>query len=303
MYPCEQESILEIYKYQLDWMIRHTSASDLKPATNNLRKSQIESLNYVKEFFKILEEADLKPFMVQGSLLGAIRHKGFIPWDDDMDFALLKEDFEKFISFCEERQSGLKIFYLTEDGLFKTKEGEFACSPKEYPFLVAYGYGFIQVYYNDGELNCKENKWVTDIFVLNYFKEDFTLEDYKKEHNYWVDMRKKSFSEVDLMYKNKMETKDIFAEKSNKVGYGFDFTSFLDYMHSINGKTFNRCLWDIEDLLPLQKLKFEDTEFYAPHNADKWVKQLNPNIDYMSIPRKSVGIYVHDKDLLFKEKY
>ena len=53
-------------------------------------------LMILKEFIKICEENNLNYYMYAGSLLGTIRHKGFIPWDDDLDVIMFREDFEKF---------------------------------------------------------------------------------------------------------------------------------------------------------------------------------------------------------------
>ena len=53
-------------------------------------------LMILKDFIKICEENNLNYYMYAGSLLGTIRHKGFIPWDDDLDVIMFREDFEKF---------------------------------------------------------------------------------------------------------------------------------------------------------------------------------------------------------------
>ena len=65
----------------------------------SLRKLE---LDIVKEIDKICKENDIKYFLVGGSLLGAVRHQGFIPWDDDLDVGMLREDFEKFRKICPE---------------------------------------------------------------------------------------------------------------------------------------------------------------------------------------------------------
>lgn len=52
-------------------------------------------LDIAKEFHNICEANNISYYMLGGSMLGAVRHKGFIPWDDDMDFGVLRDDFER----------------------------------------------------------------------------------------------------------------------------------------------------------------------------------------------------------------
>ena len=62
-----------------------------------MNEIQKVELNLLKEFVKVCEKNNLRYFMVGGSALGCVRHKGFIPWDDDIDVAMPREDYEKFM--------------------------------------------------------------------------------------------------------------------------------------------------------------------------------------------------------------
>lgn len=62
---------------------------------NEMKKIQLEILQCVARY---CDENDLQYFLAYGTLIGAIRHKGFIPWDDDIDIAMTRPDYEKFIS-------------------------------------------------------------------------------------------------------------------------------------------------------------------------------------------------------------
>lgn len=62
-----------------------------------------ELLNMLKEFDKICSENNLRYSLAGGTLLGAIRHKGFIPWDDDVDIVMPHPDYENFISIVKEK--------------------------------------------------------------------------------------------------------------------------------------------------------------------------------------------------------
>lgn len=63
-------------------------------------------LNAYKDIHNICSENDVNVMLIGGSLLGAIRHKGFIPWDDDLDLAISRKDFEKMKTFFDEKAKG-----------------------------------------------------------------------------------------------------------------------------------------------------------------------------------------------------
>lgn len=61
----------------------------------DLRNMQLEIVNMLKDVDKVLSENNIHYVLMGGSVLGAIRHKGFIPWDDDADIGVFRKDFEK----------------------------------------------------------------------------------------------------------------------------------------------------------------------------------------------------------------
>lgn len=65
-----------------------------------LQKLQRVELNTVKEVLKVLEAHQIRYFMLGGTLLGAVRHKGFIPWDDDIDLGIPRKDYDLFLEYA-----------------------------------------------------------------------------------------------------------------------------------------------------------------------------------------------------------
>ena len=75
--------------------------------TKSMEKETLKKLHEVEveildEFVRICKKQKLQYFLYYGTLLGAVRHNGFIPWDDDLDVAMPREDYEKFIKMAKE---------------------------------------------------------------------------------------------------------------------------------------------------------------------------------------------------------
>lgn len=67
---------------------------------NELRKVQLLQLKLALKVKEICDRHKINYFLIAGSLLGAVRHNGFIPWDDDLDIGMLRKDYEKFLFFA-----------------------------------------------------------------------------------------------------------------------------------------------------------------------------------------------------------
>lgn len=75
-----------------------------------LEDVQKKILEIFKEIDKLCKKNDIKYYAIGGTCLGAVRHKGFIPWDDDLDIAIPRNDYERFLNIAEkELPENLKV--------------------------------------------------------------------------------------------------------------------------------------------------------------------------------------------------
>lgn len=107
-----------------------------------------KALDLLDKMSDICDENKLEFFAVYGTLLGSLRHGGFIPWDDDIDVLMSEEDFEVFKENIDEDHRVIKVkdFYK-----FYKKSGE-------RPFLKEYEWPFVDIFVFKVEETDKEGK-------------------------------------------------------------------------------------------------------------------------------------------------
>ena len=75
---------------------------DYSVAVSELRLLQLLQLSAIQELLRLCGEMKMDVYAIAGTLLGAVRHRGFIPWDTDADFCLMRKDYERFIEQANE---------------------------------------------------------------------------------------------------------------------------------------------------------------------------------------------------------
>ena len=103
------------------------------PEGSAIRIVQLKMLEMIKFLDKICKDNDIPYILDGGSALGAIRHQGFIPWDDDMDIALLEPDYKRLIKILRNLDSDKYVLqsqetdynYINQFPKFRMKEGDY----------------------------------------------------------------------------------------------------------------------------------------------------------------------------------
>ena len=114
-----------------------------------LIKLHADILKIMDQIHTICVENSIKYYIIGGTLLGAVRHGGFIPWDDDFDICMPRDDFNNFVSICEKMlPSNLKLLWITTDSNYwhpfakivnsdtTFSEGKFGKIGREYGIFV-----------------------------------------------------------------------------------------------------------------------------------------------------------------------
>lgn len=109
-----QENLIQIdsddrcFAFQLfDFRIEVKEEFILSTGLERIQGVQLDLLN---QFIKICDRYNLKYYAIYGSLLGAVRHQGMIPWDDDIDVAMFRQEYDRFLEIADRELS--KDYYL-----------------------------------------------------------------------------------------------------------------------------------------------------------------------------------------------
>lgn len=252
-----------------------------------LRKIQMIELEIAKEIKRICDMNNINYFLDGGSLLGAVRHNGFIPWDDDFDIGMLREDYEKFLLIAN--------YELSEKYVLQTMHNE-----------KNYGLVFAKVRKKDtlfleekSSSNLCYNGIFIDIFPYDAYpkvfiqqkKQKITLNILKRliisksGHKPWIEKNKISIKKW-IIYLP-IRCISFFVSKSfliNKYDQGCTiYNSFGNGKVFPNGiSNYGKFYIDKEVVVNTEEHIFEDVLFKIPIGYDQFLRTLYG--DYLELP-------------------
>lgn len=251
----------------------------------NLRACQLKQLSILETVDAICKKHDIPYWLDGGTLLGAVRHGGFIPWDDDIDIDMLKEDMERFIKVAP-KELGENLFLQTPESDPHTKE--LIVKVRDLNSLyIEYGDNFATEYQRGIYIDIFPiipYPNVSKGFVKKYTKEiGRCISILRKPHYYTL----RSFAEL-LWFGGKLLLyRSIWAIVA-RLKKGDKYLSF-----TLNNNGYG-IMHRKESIFPLGTISFEGKTFPAPHDIDTYLKDQYNN--YMEIPpedkRQIHAIYI-----------
>ena len=257
-----------------------------KYAKDNLRACQLKQLDILERVAQICDKHHIEYWLDGGTLLGAVRHGGFIPWDDDIDIAMSMDDLKKFIKIAPKELPD-NLFLQTPETEPKAKEpiikirdlNSLYIEPGD-TFNVEYQKGIYIDIFPFVDYPSIPRSWVK-ILCQNISKSNSILH---KQHYYSL----RSFAEF-FYFGFKLLLCNFIWKLLTLVSKKDSFTSTITTNNGEGIMHRKQCIY------PLSQIKFEGKTFSAPHDHDEFLKDLYAN--YMEIPpveqRKVHAVYIN----------
>ncbi|TDT50825.1 LicD family protein [Fonticella tunisiensis] len=256
-----------------------------------LRQSQLVMLRILKIVDYICRKHNIEYWLDAGTLLGAVRHGGFIPWDDDVDIVMHRDDYNRFIEIGKEELPKDLFFQYYKTDLYY-----------DMPWIKIRDRNSMIVEYKPGKYH---RGMFIDIFPVDDFSGDY--DEYVKIKRNFKNIYR-TMTLINEPFEKVTNTKTLtrnFAKLGLKV-LGFPITLMgrervFKYLFNKRDNILSRfshkggnllvyspdaLFWNFkvpkDVVYPLTTIKFEDGEFFAPGNYDEYLKIMFG--DYMQLP-------------------
>ena len=237
---------------------------------DDTKKAQAKLLSMAKIISEILDKHHIPHSMVYGTFLGAIRHHGFVPWDDDFDFCIFDDVYDEAIHWLrEELPDDLFVEDAYTEPLYfhswaHVKDLKSEAISKAFPQDNAYQHKGLSI----------------DLYRMRKLRMADVPSEFEKQILKYINRRR----ELNLIDDEEYDRRIQYSRRVHeyfKIKFPNETEESLQREVYANIYTSQYCI-DEEDFFPLKKYPFEDTEFWGINNADKVLKHWYG--DYMELP-------------------
>lgn len=265
---------------------------------SSIRELQLKLLEMIKDLDSFCNENNISYCLCGGNVLGAVRHNGFIPWDDDIDVQMLRQDYDRFLQIFNNTDK----YYLQKDTRdyplqFSKLRANNTTFIEDIPYKKKYkkihqGI-YIDIFPVDKVSNNKIKAKLQEIYSNILISQSLFLRGYPKSHN--------SFKKRIIM------AISFFLLPFRKYFYeyvkSFNKKSDNEYVCSFYGTTKPKIFQKKESFsLPLTRLKFEDVYLPVMNNYEQFLSDAYG--DYMKLPsQEEINYNIHAKIVKLDEPY
>ena len=235
-----------------------------------LRQAQLIMLNMLIEFDAICKRHNLQYWLDSGTLLGAVRHQGFIPWDDDIDLSMPLEDYHKFLEIAQSE--------LPDDIFLQTSQTD-----KDFKFdyikLRSNKASIVEFHEKEREVAYHQGVFV-DIFPMLAIENS---ESSKQEYDTTFEAIR-AVSAVSLHTPNGNDDPEKRAEliaslKQKHRGWNNNNAKII-----YSGEMPDVSAWfDLDKVFPLSAMEFEGKSFPVPKDPSHYLDAIY-SFDYRQLP-------------------
>lgn len=264
-----------------------------------LHTAQGVMLNMLKEVDRVCREHNIPYWLDHGTLLGAVRHQKFIPWDDDLDISMLRGDYEKFLNVAP--QSLSKDLFLQNYDTDREFTYPFTRIRDNNSLLIGVEEVGVQIEYHQGIFmdifpveKLSARKWVRYFWRSVVFKKLYLIcgmiTKYRQRsmqypfYRYFIkNARMLLVTKIFGAFRfpnnrtaaavgqklRKFATVEDQQTEQFVLGYGLEIPNSKAHAY--------------DTVFPLQQIPFEDGIFFAPHDCDRFLRTLYGDT-YMQLP-------------------
>ncbi|WP_368263714.1 phosphorylcholine transferase LicD [Clostridium paraputrificum] len=262
----------------------------------DIRKLQLVQLEILKDIDKICKENNIQYYIFYGTLLGAIRHEGFIPWDDDIDIGMLHNDFVKFNKLCEEKLP--EKYFLQNEKTDKNFPRMWSKIRINNTCNMEREYRRLKVHYGID----------MDVFDIIYLSDNLVFRKIQKAcaYIYRLLMFEKAHNAIDDEFKRSRDTKIYKILPGFLKSWLLKLSKKITYCTAIKKSNY---VMDVSEILIMDSdifektkmLKFEGEEFFAPYKSEKFLEEYYG--DYMTLPPENERNGHGDRIVDFENSY
>lgn len=247
-----------------------------------VRMIQMKLLEIIKEIDRICQKHHIEYFLTGGSCLGAIRHDGFIPWDDDMDIGMSRVDYQKFIKVLETELSDSFTFHCYE----KNKK-----YPVTWPAMkIRMKNTFVEEMNKFLPNTCSDCDGIfVDVFIYDYRLKSSILDFPLRFINTLLMMILVFFENLGI---NMIPIKELYRFNARIYGKISKHSSYFADEITWTFTWFPTFKYKYNDIYPTKKHAFENLMLSVPGNSHEYLKK-NYGKNYMTPPPKEKKIAKH----------